>query len=112
MSAAEADLERGRWRSLLRLRAEDAYEHADTLSAFKDFPYRVTLRFAFKRGEHTPAWVRITSPSANPAFDLALQQAMAALHMPPAPIFGPKPLFEVDLPMRFVAESEPAPQTK
>lgn len=112
MTAEEADLERRRWRSLLGVRAETAYEEADTLSAFKDFPYLVTLRFAFERGQGTPAWVRIKSPSRNPSFDLALRQAMARLQMPPAPVFGRDALFEVDLPMHFAAESEQAPQKK
>jgi hypothetical protein len=109
MSAQEADLERRRWRSLLGSRAGAAYEAANAMSAFKNYPYEVTLRFAFKRGEATPAWVRVTSPSANPAFDLALQQAMTTLRMPPAPIFGPNAQFEIDLPLHFSGEPAPAP---
>jgi len=112
MSAQEADLERRRWRSLLGSRAGTAYGAADAMSAFKDFPYELTLRFGFKRGAQTPAWVRVTSPSANPAFDLALQQAMTKLRMPPAPIFGPNALFEIDLPLHFFGEAEPAPRKK
>ena len=112
MSAQEADLERRRWRSLLGSRAGSAYEAADAMSAFKDYPYQVTLRLSFKRGEATPAWIRVASPSANPAFDQALQQAMTTLRMPPAPIFGPKTHYEVDLPLHFSAHAEPAPPKK
>lgn len=112
MSAQEADLERRRWRSLLGSRAGSAYDAADAMKAFKDYPYEVTLRFSFKRGESMPAWVRVASSSASPAFDLALQQAMTTLRMPPAPIFGPKADYEIDLPLHFYAEAEPAPPKK
>ncbi len=112
MNAQEGDLERRRWRSLLGSRAGSAYDAAPAMKAFKDYPYELTLRFAFKRGEQMPVSVRVASPSANPAFDAALQQAMTTLRMPPAPIFGPKADYEVELPMHFVAEAEPAPPKK
>jgi TPR repeat protein len=103
MRLEEADLERKRWRSVLGLRAESVYEKAPKLAAFKDFPYQATLRFGFKRGERLPAWVRIDKPSKSAEFDAALLEGMAAVQMPPPPIFGPGELFEADLTLLFSA---------
>jgi TPR repeat protein len=106
MSAEDVDQERKRWRSVLALRSESVYDKSPGLAAFKDFPYQVTLRFAFRRGEGTPAWVRVNSPSKSPDFDHALQDAMMAVQMPPPPIFGPGESFEADLTVRFSANDK------
>jgi TPR repeat protein len=106
MSAEEAALEKKRWRGVLALRSESVYDKSPRLAAFKDYPYQVTLRFGFKRGERTPAWVRIDSPSKSPEFDHALQEAMAAVQMPPPPIFGSGEIFEADMTLRFSADEK------
>jgi hypothetical protein len=112
LTSTEVDLERQYWRSLLASRAKNAYGDASALSAFQDYPYQVTLRFSFKRGQPTPSSVDIASPSKNPAFDHALRQATSTIRMPSAPIFGSGDTFEIDLPMHFFADTDRTPATK
>ncbi|QJE01999.1 hypothetical protein HH212_19890 [Massilia forsythiae] len=106
MTDSEAKLEQSRWRSLLGTRVADVGERTGATSSFKDFPYEVILRFAFRRGEHAPLWVRVASPSKDPAFDQALQQAAASVRMPPAPVFSKDTSYEVELPMRFKQDKD------